>query len=238
MYYSDLKREHSGIAQRAEQFMPTVMSVISNRLEEIQELFIRLNLNVSISGAERRNALAGPLPRLIRDLSIHEFFRKNATFPISRGQDLNLATKFLLMEQVIGFAAVKKVDLDRFVLGGAHAEAAVYTDAVDRATATLGLMTTVFRNADPLLSSQAQLTVYYWLVRDFGAISGQNLRHGLVSFEDARRSARNVAAERARGVNLPPADEELLRFNSLVRSPDDKAAQESMFTTLKKFLGS
>src|SRR6266436_2674448 len=68
LHYSDLKERYALLAQRVERFTPTVMSVISDGLDEIQELFIRLNLNVSISGAERRNALPGPLPKLIRQL--------------------------------------------------------------------------------------------------------------------------------------------------------------------------
>src|SRR6266496_5655180 len=96
--YPDLQRSYPAVARRFEEFIPTVMSVISDSLEDIQELFIRLNLSLSISGPERRNAMPGPLPHLIRELSVHEFFRKYATFPINRGQDLNAAAKFLLME--------------------------------------------------------------------------------------------------------------------------------------------
>ena len=212
------------------------MSVISDRLEEVQELFIRLNLNVSISGAERRNALPGPLPKLIRDLSVHTFFRKNATFPISRGQDLNLTTKFLLMEQVAGFATTKKADLDRFVLAGAKANAGDYYRPKDRVTETLDRMSHVFLLRDPLLNSQAQLTIYYWLVRGFGARQDIDLRAGIVAFEDARRTARSVATALASGQNLPAPDESLLYYNTVVRSPDDKNTQERMFETLKKFL--
>jgi Protein of unknown function DUF262 len=234
--YNELKRRHAFAAQRVEDFVPTVMSVISDRLEEIQELFIRLNLNVSISGAERRNALPGPLPKLIRDLSVHTFFRKNATFPISRGQDLNLAAKYLLMEHVRSFASMKKADLDRFVLSGAKANETDYREARDRVRENLNAMSRVFLQRDPLLYTQAELTIFYWLIREFGRVPDIDLRAGIVAFEDARRTARSVATARAAGQDVPAPDQDLLYYNTVVRSPDDKSTQEKMFATMKQYL--
>lgn len=234
-YYSDLKKRYAQLAQRVERFTPTVMSVISDGLDEIQELFIRLNLNVSISGAERRNALPGPLPRLIRHLSTHEFFRKYASFPINRGQDLNLAAKVLLMEQAGGFSSTKKADLDHFVISAVKKPERNFENAMARSTENLNLMMRAFLARDPLLGSQTQIPVYYWLVRNYGVVGG--MREGLNRFEEARKHARNVADARARGKDLPPADEELVRFNAILRSPDDKASQASMYETIKKFLG-
>ncbi len=208
--------------------------MISDGLDEIQELFIRLNLNVSISGAERRNALPGPLPKLIRQLASHEFFRKHASFPISRGQDLNLAAKVLLMEQAGAFSSTKKADLDHFVISGAKKSERDFQNSINRSTTNLNTMKNVFLAPDPLLGSQTQIPLYYWLVKNYGARNG--MREGLVRFEEARKNARNVAAARARGEDLPPADEELVRFNIVLRSPDDKASQESMYQTIRKFL--
>src|SRR5437870_13571508 len=39
--YLELKTRYPHLAQRVERFVPTVMSVLSDRLEEVQELFIR-----------------------------------------------------------------------------------------------------------------------------------------------------------------------------------------------------
>ena len=47
--YADIKRRYPAIAQVYENYVPTVMGVIADQLEDVQELFIRLNLNVSIS---------------------------------------------------------------------------------------------------------------------------------------------------------------------------------------------
>jgi hypothetical protein len=104
-----------------------------------------------------------------------------------------------------------------------------------RSTENLNLMTGAFLAPDSLLGSQTQIPVYYWVVKNYGVING--MREGLVRFEEARKHARNVADARARGEDLPPTDEELVRFNAILRSPDDKASQASMYETIKKFLG-
>ena len=191
------KKTYPHLAQRVERFIPAVMSVISDGLDEIQELFIRLNLNVSISGAERRNALPGPLPNLIRHLSTHEFFRKHALFSINRGQDLNLAAKILVMEHAGSYSSTKKADLDHFVINTAKKTEADFDGAMRRSTETLTVMMQVFLAPDPLLASQTQIPIYYWLVKNYGARQG--MRTDLVQFEEPRRHARNVAAARAHG---------------------------------------
>src|ERR1051325_3565312 len=186
LYYRDLKTRHSALARRFEDFVPTIMSVISDRMEEIQELFIRLNMNVSISGPERRNAMPGPLPPMIRTLSLHEFFRTYATFPNSRGQDLNLAAKILLIEETGGFANMKKKDLDKFVLNNQLRSAADFEPSYQRAVDTFGRMEQVFQKKDKLLMRQAQLPVYYFLIKSYFDTRGPIIRNFLVSFEDRR----------------------------------------------------
>jgi len=241
MSYANLKIKYPQLAERVEEFTPTVMSVITDRFEDVQELFIRLNLNVSISGPERRNAMPGPLPEIIRDLSVHQFFRVCASFPNSRGQDLNATAKFLLMENVRSFAATKRRELDRFVESGKNHDRADFESEAAAVTSTLDSMSTVFVEQDPLTTGQAQLTVYYWLVRTCDPGIRHEIRPFLMFFEEERASARRSANARAKGADIPAPDQSMLRYNTLVRSPDDKAKQEEMFgildAALKRHLG-
>ena len=234
--YIELQHRFPALARRFEEFVPTVMSVISDSLEDVQELFIRLNLSVSISGPERRNAMPGPLPHLIRDLSVHEFFRKYATFPINRGQDLNAAAKFLLMENVQGFASVKKKDLDRFVEAAKDKTKDDFQAPHAQANQTLGIMTRVFRTSDPLLSGQAQICAYYWLARTHGTNHGARIRDFLQHFELERAKARAASTARAAGEDVPAPEATLIEYNRKVRSPDDKRTQEFLFATLESSL--
>ena len=234
--YIELQHRFPVLARRFEDFVPTVMSVISDSLEDVQELFIRLNLSVSISGPERRNAMPGPLPHLIRDLSVHEFFRKYATFPINRGQDLNAAAKFLLMENVQGFASVKKQDLDRFVEAAKDKTKDDFQAPHAQANQTLNIMTRVFRTSDPLLSGQAQICAYYWLARTHGTNHGTRIRDFLQHFELERAKARAASTARAAGEDVPAPEATLIEYNRKVRSPDDKRTQEFLFATLESGL--
>ena len=232
LHYSDLRTKHPKLARRYDDFVPTVMSVIADSFEDVQELFIRLNLSVSISGPERRNAMAGPLPPLIRALSVHEFFRKRATFPINRGQDLNLSAKFLLMEVLGGFATSKKRDLDHFVVSARKHPRNRYVNQHQKAEETLTAMLDVFREKDRLLAGQAQLPAYYWLVRNSDPNMRPTIRPMLEAFEEERLEARTAMRERARGsaMSAPPAT--LVQYNTVVRSPDDRTSQQFMYDTL------
>ena len=232
LHYSDLMSDHPALAQRFEDFVPTVMSVVADKLEEVQELFIRLNQNVSISGPERRNAMRGPLPGLIRNLSVHEFFRNYAAFPIDRGQDLNLAAKVLLMEYRSGFTNTKKKDLDRFVLLNSGSEASEFQTVYENAETTLNAMTEVFDVEDKLLAGQAQLPVYYQFVKKYGVQFTRQIRPFFVEFEEDRRVAR--AEANAIGMeNISSSSRTLVEYYNLIRSPDDKTKQERMFNVLE-----
>lgn len=234
--YSELKNKYYSLAKLFEDYVPAVMSVISDNLEEVQELFIRLNLNVSISGPERRNAMPGPLPILIRRLSVHAFFRENATFPINRGQDLNAAAKFLLMEDRGGFVNTKKQDLDRFVRSKTQVDPSDLDAVYVNAASNLDKMAKVFSKKDPLLKTQAQITVYYWLIRKYTNEDPSQVHKFLIDFESQRSLVRRQQAARARNENVQIRDPALVDYNSFIRTPDDKSKQESMFSQIEKRL--
>lgn len=231
--YSDLQAQYPSLAKQFDDFTPTVMSVIADEYEEVQELFIRLNLNVSISGPERRNAMPGPIPHLIRDLSVHEFFRNYATFPINRGQDLNAAAKVLLIERRGDFANTKKDDLDRFVHSNKDKDTSEFRGVYQRAVSGLDKMTQVFEEEDGLLKGQAQFPVYYWFTRTHANQYGPLLRDFIVNFEEERTRARRLANARV-SEDVETPDATLLQYSSLMRSPDDRTRQERMFGILNE----
>ena len=235
-HYSDVASKHPTIVHKFDQFRPTVMSVISDKLDEIQELFIRLNQNVSISGPEKRNAMPGPLPRLIRDLSVHKFFRNWAGFPINRGQDLNVAGKILLMEERGCLTNTKKADLDRFVSSNKEESLSKFTPYFEEAKQTLGRFTQVFQQNDPLLKKSTQLSLYYWLVKNYKETNEILLRNLLEQFEQDREVARKQSNQRSEGEDVEIDNPDLLDYNRLLRSPDDKKKQETMYGILTKRL--
>ncbi|WP_165802755.1 DUF262 domain-containing protein [Dehalogenimonas alkenigignens] len=233
--YDRLKEDYYYLAKRFEDYIPTVMSVITNNLEEVQELFIRLNLNVSISGPERRNAMAGPIPPYIKKISVHRFFRENATFPINRGQDLNASAKMLFYEEKCEFTPTKKADLDKFVKSYPNNTEASVIGLYERTVSVLDLMSIIFvKNDKELLHSQTQLLLYYQLIKRHGLNHNDRIRSFLRQFETRRRLVRREANARAKGSDVKLSDEELQLYNELLRTPDDKSKQESMYRIMER----
>ena len=121
--YQDLNWQYPEIAKIVDDYVITVMSVITDADDDhkIKEIFIRLNRGAGLSGAETRNAMSGPVPIVVRALANHPFFLNNIRFDVGRGQRLNAAAKLLLIEYKERLENTKKANLDNFVL---EAEAA------------------------------------------------------------------------------------------------------------------
>jgi hypothetical protein len=112
--YRDLQTNYPKIARRFENYNLTVMSVITDDEQKINELFLRLNASKPLVGAEIRNAMQGEVPELIRVLVEHPFWVKTR-FNKLRGQDKNSAAKLLLIEHAGTFVDTKKKQLDDLV---------------------------------------------------------------------------------------------------------------------------
>lgn len=247
--YQDLNWQYPWIAQHIDEYVLTVMSVVTDDPDDtrIKEIFIRLNRGVSLSGAEKRNAIPGPAPTVIRSLAGHRFFVKNVRFDTLRGQDKNAAAKLLLIEYRQRLWGTKKSDLDRFVLEAEEATTVptVYTNlfsesitkdfegAYSRGQQVLDVMSEIFADADPILSSAGALPLYYWFVRNHAAENKQFLRSFLIGFEKSRLSNRKALNNGADNI-----DDELVRYDIYNRSPDDVGSLEVRYSILSSRLGS
>jgi hypothetical protein len=243
--FEQLQIKFPNLAKRFEDYLPTVMGVESDRIEDIYEMFIRLNINVSISGPERRNALPGPVPGIIRRIALHSFFTEKAKFvhdsknSKDRGQDLHAAAKILSIELNGGIAvSTKKADLDSMVQKGEKLKEEDLQLYVDNSILGLDKMEAVFKFKDELLAAQTQLPTYYLFVKKyFNGSNAQQIHDFLVSFDRERRKVRKVLRSRAKGQSdtfQDQMDESLINFNSLIRSPDDKVSIESMLRIMEE----
>ena len=185
--YQRLIREHPDVADRFASFRLTVMGVVTNDEKNVNELFLRLNASSPLTGAEKRNAMLGAVPELIRRLVGHSLFREKVRFNTLRGQDANAAAKLLLLEHAGGPFDTKKTQLDRLVtaptrvketsrgrsrsdeldkaLGGfvdavQDTENADIAHSAERVERALDRLAPLFRTADALLAAQAQLPSY------------------------------------------------------------------------------
>jgi hypothetical protein len=231
----DLALKHPALASRVEQFQLSVMEVSTDSQDEINQLFIRLNQSKPLTGAETRNAMAGAAPEVLRRLARHEFFESRIRFSVQRGGDLNTAAKLLLVEFVGNLVDVKKRRLDTFVKEiareGALAEASV--DALELSevavSRVLDAMSEVFHERDSLLSTQGQIPVYYWLIREVGPHA--RLREFLLAFDRSREENRRLVAEVGATGGV---DVELLQYDQFNRSVNDQHSLRGRYEILRR----
>ena len=229
---NDLRQNHASIAEEFDNYNLSVMSVITDSEELIDDLFVRLNRSKPLTGAEIRNAMSGPVPKLIRRLAKHEFFKSIVRFNTKRGQDKNAAAKILLFEWSNGPKETKKRNLDAFV-------SREFTDPSDaqhlelsarRATEVLDRMSEVFLPRDQLLASAGVTPVYYWLIRNMDLPEDlPKTRQFLVDFERQRLENRRLINDNPSSKNIV---NELVEYDNYSRSTNDQKSHERRFEIL------
>ena len=238
--YKDLKANYPKIASQFENYNLSVMSIITDEEEKINDLFVRLNRSKPLTGAEIRSAMSGQVPKLIKKIAKHPFFKNKIRFSVKRKQDENVAAKLLLIEFRGNFVDTKKYHIDRFVEEGIKSESTDFARAADRVEKVLDEMTDVFNEKDPLLTSSGILNIYYWLFRRYSTLYKYDLREFLVDFDRDRTRARKIA-KRQFFQEDEKIDKEIFDFNIIIRSPNDQAAMTIAFRIisdrLKSFIG-
>lgn len=76
----------------------SIVTINTDDMELIEDLFSRLNEAVALNAPEKRNAFGGPLPEIIRAVANHEFFLKRIPFGDKRYRHRDLAAKFLYLQ--------------------------------------------------------------------------------------------------------------------------------------------
>jgi len=190
--YKDLKQNHKEIVDDFDTYNLTIMSVYATEEEQINELFIRLNRSKPLTGAEIRNAMSGPAPKLIREIKKHDFFKNNVSFTFSRGQDLNASAKILMFEYYNNFKDTTKKQLDKFVKQTANKPQEKLQLSARIIFDTLTDMSNIFLPKDNLLSSAGLLPVYYWFIKNSPIKNFPMLRKFLTEFELARLENRKL----------------------------------------------
>lgn len=232
--YSRLKARAPELAEKVELFIPAVMNVVADSDDVIEELFVRLNAGEATTGAERRNAMPGPVPVVVRELVSHPFFQKKVRFNTKRMQDSNLAAKLLLIEYRGGFVDTKARNLDEFVKAAMRQAQDSHSGmpkdlagARDRVYRTLERMTPVFQDRDRLLSAQGQIPVYYWLARE-NRNSVKYMRDFLEFFTEAVGSNLRASRDGSR------TRSELTNYYTMSRTTNDEASLTGRYKILSQ----
>lgn len=228
--YQDLSKRYPEVADVFSTWPLSVVHVVTDEQEKIDELFVRLNRSKPLTGAEIRNAMAGPVTELARFLVGHELFRSSISFPKKRAQDKNAATKVLLFEYQGKPVETKKASLNKFTVQAKKEEPKGKVElSARRVLDTLDRMSEIFLPSDPLLRSAGVFPVYYWFVRENDTRQDQYVREFLNAFEKARKANREEASDPARAAQ---ADSELLTFDRFNRSTDDERSHMERYRIL------
>lgn len=216
--YSDLTANYVDIAAKVEEFELPVMRVVTREEGRIEELFVRLNKGASLTGAEIRNAMAGPLPALFRELVKHELFSECVNYQAKRGQNLNAVAKLTLFEMKVGLGNTKKQDLDRLVTNNVQRSQRDVKQYEKIISDNMDKMASVFETRDELLTSQGNVPVFYWFIRDLKKTGLKKVRPFLVKF----------VRELSRNRKLPENERNatLFEYSLAARSTNDQIALE------------
>lgn len=235
MTYQDLAKEYPDVKTDFDNFQLNVITVETEDVELIEEMFSRLNEAVPLTAAEKRNAWGGPVPKAIRELAGVPFFTQNLPFKNKRYKHYDLALKFLISQDRNAVVDTKKAYLDRYVKDRESESKNKKIPAVAASKVTLDNMANVFSEADPLLRSIGMVSLYYHLFRvalNEGWAS-KITRQALSSFEKKRQLNREVAEK-----NLPSADYDLIEFDRYAQSSNDLYAVKFRLQVLLRHITS
>lgn len=195
IYFEDFQEDAKNVFR--EKQLDFVL-VQTNELEDIEELFSRLNNGEKLNAAEQRNAFGGKMAGAIRELSKTEFFGEKLGFPNKRYAYLEIAAKLLYIEDCEhklgkgnGFVDVKKRHLDKFVKDNKGVSDADLKKLVDSVQSHLNWMKPIFDSGDRLLSKQSFPQLFFLftktLNREYAALDLQSkIREFLNFFAEER----------------------------------------------------
>lgn len=240
--YRDLATQYPQIKSRFDATTLVIVTIRTDDLDVIEDMFSRLNEAVPLNAPEKRNAFGGPMPEVIRNVAKHTFFKRHVPFPDKRYRHRDMAAKFLFLEFMDGIVNTKKVDLDAFVKTFKKSRSENQKEASPSAVAklrteterTMTAMTLIFKVKDPLLRQVGMMTLYYYLFRFAKRQKIEKVTRGmLVAFEKARDENRRLVeqtSEADAGV-----DSNLVAFDQHSQTPNDAYAIRDRLEIILKF---
>jgi hypothetical protein len=239
--YKEILDSYPGMLGRLQSTTLDVVSIRTDELDLIEELFSRLNEAVPLNAAEKRNAFGGPCPPAVREFVENDFFTTRLPFTNQRYRHMDLAAKFLYWEESLSqresvepVRDVKKFRLDTFFKEMKEAKEGEQrvTESKKSCLDRLDLLASAFVEKDPLLASTGIVSLYY-LLHQMRAREGRDFpsRSHLTEFEATRRAELNPA-----DTEVSLGEYELLEFNRRSQSPNDGSALSHRLWVLDTYL--
>lgn len=233
--YAELARKYPDLKTRFDGFSLPIISILTEDSELIEDMFSRLNEALPLNAAEKRNALGGPVPPKIREISKHKFFIDKLPFSNRRYRHFDVATKFLYITQRGHLVDTKKVHLDEFVKTHRDNKTTAAVAKLTQETyATLDKMAALFVDTDILLRSVGTTVLYYFLFLDATKQGWANsiTRAEVEKFDSLRINNRTEAEQDVSNANF-----NLLEYDRLTQSPNDAVALRFRYAVLRQYIG-
>ena len=242
--YFELTESHPFLVSTLNATSLDVITMRTDDIELIEEMFSRLNEAVPLNAAEKRNSIGGPLPKIVRELVEETFFKNKLPFTNRRYRHFDLAAKFLYwtdnrlegakMEGGGAIRDTKKVRLDTFFrdFNKIKIMSKRCKDMRQGVESNLRTLEKTFVDQDPLLNSVGMISIYFLLAERRAADKRSfPSRSQLLKFENARRVRRVKSDD-----ELTPGEYEMLEFGRLSQSPNDGSALTYRLTLIDIWL--
>ena len=232
--YTDLAKLHPHLKTMIDSYTMPVTTVLTDDQDLIEEMFLRLNEAAPLNAAEKRNAMGGPMPDVIRSVAAHPFFVNNIPFSNNRYQHREVAAKVLLLTSTGNVGDTKKAYLDDMVRSFKTKKQEEAQQVRYEVEAVLDWASKLFVEHDKLLKTQAMTIIYFQVFKDALAVGWEDTitRRKLNRFEECRLKNRGVAEQ-----DIAKADYDLLEFDRMhLQGSNDKTSIEFRSRTLASFL--
>lgn len=195
MYFKDFDDESKNVFR--EKQLDFVL-VQTSDIEDIEELFSRLNNGEKLNAAEQRNAFGGKMAVAVREMAQNPFFQNKLAFANRRYSYQEIAAKILYIEDTEarlgkgnGFVDLKKRHLDKFVKDNKGISDADLKKLNASVLSNLNWMKPIFIDNDRLLGKQSFPQLMYLFCkainRDYAVVDLQSkLKEFLNFFTDER----------------------------------------------------
>jgi len=238
MNYDELARAYPKIKSRFDSFSLPIITVDTDDIELIEDMFSRLNEAVPLNAAEKRRAFHGDMVKAIDEVSLHPFFTKRVRFSNKRYQHKEVAVRLLFIAHNLNAGGqvidTKKPFLDRFTSDFKSGKAKTVNKLKEEVTSLLDDMASVFTTKDALLTTQSSVPVYVFVYRQLADDNLENrfTRSRLVKFDKHRADNREIAEQ-----DITQALFDFLEFDRLSQQgTNDASSLRERWRILKKWL--
>ena len=208
---------------------------------DIDSMFYRLNNGEPLSAAEKRNAMTGDMCTLIREIPAeHKFFNEIICVSNRRLQHLDIAARFLLIEEAAikgmsAYLTLKKRFLDALVLDNKSMAGSKRDKLKVAVTKQLNVLVKIFDNSDPLLKRAGHPQLYYLFAKEMDHFASENLysqmRKFIVEFNQLRTQSLELDPQEKTSEKHAFLDE----FERLMQQANDKESLKRRVSIMTQF---